>query len=182
MNILFYIWQVVYLMLPGVFANMAPVWFSKINFLGSPIDGGVKFKGKPLLGKNKTYRGVSVAVIFAILIALLQRELYSFEYFRNLSLAPYDSISPIFWGILIGLGVMVGDMVESFFKRQRGIKSGDAWIPWDQTDSVIGALFFIMPLYQPGFGVWFTAIVLSLILHIGIRHLAYYLKINKEKW
>lgn len=174
--------QVVYLMLPGVLGNMAPVLVKKLNILNYPLDHKKKFRGERLFGNHKTYRGVLFAVAAAILMFWVQSSLYIFPFFRQLSLIEYPAKSFILWGGLMGLGVMAGDATESFFKRQEGIKPGKPWFPWDQIDSVLGGLVFIIPVFMAPLWVWISAVVLSLVLHILIRHTAYYLGITKSKW
>ena len=38
-------------------------------------------------------------------------------------------------------GALLGDIVESFFKRRAGKERGEDWIPFDQLDFLLGALF-----------------------------------------
>ena len=60
-----------YFFLPAYFGNMAPVLTKDmLKFFAIPIDRGIKFRKKPLLGKNKTLRGVIMAVLFGIVIIL----------------------------------------------------------------------------------------------------------------
>jgi CDP-2,3-bis-(O-geranylgeranyl)-sn-glycerol synthase len=39
-------------------------------------------------------------------------------------------------------GALLGDVIESFFKRRIGKDRGQDWIPFDQLDFLIGALTF----------------------------------------
>ena len=86
------------------------------------------------------------------------------------------------FGFLAGFGVLFGDLVESFFKRRLDIAPGKSFFPWDQIDSVLGGLLFISIVYLPPWHVVVTLIVLTLVLHISIRHIGYYLGIEKSKW
>lgn len=180
--IILQILQVIYLMLPGIFANMAPVLVKRVPILAYPLDHNRKFGGKSLLGSHKTYRGLFSAVIFSILVSWLQRYLYQYSFFKDLSLINYTTTSIVLWGLLIGLGVIIGDAAESFFKRRKKIAPGKPWFPWDQIDSVLGGLVFIAPIYLAPLWIWATSITLSLVLHVSIRHVAFYLGINKKKW
>ena len=174
--------KLLYLMLPAYLANMAPVLGKNIlKPLAIPIDFGKKWKGKPILGKNKTWRGVVLAAITSTIIFLLQAYLYKFPSMKAISLIDYSSAS-LWIGILLGLGAIAGDSIESFFKRRAKIKSGQPWIPFDQVDFTIGALALTAIVYFPG---WINALIIILISAIGhilINHLAFYLKIRKEKW
>lgn len=169
-----------YLMLPAYFANMAPVIVKKIDLFAFPIDFNRKLYNKPVFGKNKTFRGLIFGIIFSIIIAYLQFLLYRFGLFKNLSLFNYNNW--LLFGFLMGLGALTGDMVKSFFKRRLGLKPGAKFIPFDQTDFVVGALIFIMPIFDLTLKIFFISILLSFILHIIVNHIAFYLKIRNEKW
>jgi len=164
-------------MLPAYCANMAPVIMKKtFKGLAKPIDGGKKYKGKPVFGKNKTWRGLIFGVIFGTIVAFIQ----------SLT-SPLDITNYSLWyliGPLMGFGAILGDMIESFFKRRVGIASGQPFIPWDQIDFVIGGLllsfFFIQPDYRVKAII--TILLLSPLLHMTVNHLAFYLKIRNEKW
>ena len=74
-----------YLMLPAYFANMAPVIVKKINLFVLPIDFNTQMNNKPVLGKNKTFRGFIFGVIFSIIIVYVQFLLYNIDFFKNIS-------------------------------------------------------------------------------------------------
>ena len=63
------IWKSLYFFLPAYFANMAPVLFKKLNLLNKPVH-------EKLFGKNKTWRGLVVAVILGGIIFWLQKIAY----------------------------------------------------------------------------------------------------------
>jgi CDP-2,3-bis-(O-geranylgeranyl)-sn-glycerol synthase len=169
-----------YLMLPAYFANMAPVFFKNINLLRYPLDFNTKLGGKPLLGKNKTFRGLVFGVILAIFVAYVQSVAYTNDFFSGISFLKYESWVVI--GVLMGLGAIAGDAVESFFKRRLGIKPGGKFIPFDQTDYVIGALVFIIPVFGFDVSIFLVSIILGLVLHIMINHISFYLGFRNEKW
>lgn len=167
-------------MLPAYFANMAPVLFRNINFLNYPVDFNVKFKGKPLLGKNKTYRGLFFGVLFALLIASLQYYLYGFFFFRDISIYSYDNWLLI--GFLLGFGALFGDLVKSFFKRRCSVNPGCRFIPMDQLDYSIGAIVFFSFYSLLSWGKILLIVIMGFFLHIIVNHIAFYLKIRNEKW
>ncbi|KAA0006124.1 MAG: CDP-archaeol synthase, partial [Thermoplasmata archaeon] len=48
-------------------------------------------------------------------------------------------------------GALLGDIVESFFKRRVGKERGEDWIPFDQVDFLIGALilcYIVSAIFQ----------------------------------
>lgn len=169
-----------YLMLPAYFANMAPVMVKKINLFVFPIDFGKKLSNKPILGENKTFRGLVFGVIFAVIVAYFQFLLYSIDFFKNISFANYQNW--LLFGFLMGFGALAGDSIKSFFKRRLSIKPGARFIPFDQTDFVVGALIFIIPAFDLTLRMFITSLLLSFVLHIIVNHIAFYLKIRNEKF
>jgi CDP-2,3-bis-(O-geranylgeranyl)-sn-glycerol synthase len=136
--------------------------------------------GKPLLGVNKTWRGLFFGVIFAIVVAYIQHRLTSAGYFTIYILYHYDSW--LLFGILMGLGAILGDSVKSFFKRRISIAPGKSFVPFDQIDFVLGAGLFSMILVSLSFLEFIVILCLSFTLHILVNHIAFYLRIRKEKW
>lgn len=169
-----------YFMLPAYFANMAPVMVKKINLLAVPIDFNKTINKKPILGKNKTFRGLIFGIVFAIIISYFQFLLYKADFFRNVSFFDYQNW--LLLGFLMGLGALTGDLIKSFFKRRVGIPPGKMFIPFDQADFVIGAFIFIMPIFDLPLNIFAASLALSFVLDIIVNHLAFYLKIRGEKW
>ena len=92
------------------------------------------------------------------------------------------STATIWIGILLGLGAIAGDAVESFFKRMSGIKPGKPWRPFDQIDFTIGALALTSIVYFPGWANAVIIVLISAIGHVLFSHLGYYLKMKNERW
>jgi CDP-2,3-bis-(O-geranylgeranyl)-sn-glycerol synthase len=168
------IWQCFYFMLPAYFANMAPVIVKKINFLKYPLDFGKRINGKRVFGENKTFRGLFFGIVFGIIVA----------YFQNLigvsSIVDYSNWHLL--GLLLGSGAIIGDSVESFFKRQLGIKPGTRFFPFDQIDFVIGAIVFSSLVVDFSVLKIIIILLISILGHIIVNHSAYYLRIRDEKW
>ncbi|MBW2977452.1 CDP-2,3-bis-(O-geranylgeranyl)-sn-glycerol synthase [Candidatus Woesearchaeota archaeon] len=177
---LMFLLSVLYFMLPAYFANMAPVFVRKIKFLDSSIDFNKKYKGKPILGKHKTWRGLFFGVLFGIVVAYIQYLLYGYSSFSNISFVDYNNWFII--GFLLSFGALVGDSVKSFFKRRVGVKPGKPFIPWDQIDYAIGAIFFIYFVYALTVAQMIAILLISFFGHILINHLGYYLGIREVKW
>ena len=169
-----------YLMLPAYFANMAPVMVKKINLFVYPIDFNKKINNKPILGKNKTFRGLIFGIIFAIIVAYLQFLLHNKGFFADIAFIDYQNW--LLLGFLMGLGALAGDSIKSFFKRRIGIAPGEKFIPFDQMDFVVGSLLFIIPIFDLTLKIFIVALMLSFVLDIIVNHLAFYLKIRNEKW
>jgi CDP-2,3-bis-(O-geranylgeranyl)-sn-glycerol synthase len=169
-------------MLPAYFANMAPVLTKNIlKKLAIPVDFNRKFKGKSLFGANKTIRGLIMATVFGIIFFQIQKWLYVIPFFQKISLINYSEYS-ILLGFLLGFGAIIGDLIESFFKRRVNRKPGAPWIPFDQIDYTIGALLFASIVFLPSWQVIVIILIANFFLHIIVNHLAYYLGITKVKW
>lgn len=169
-----------YLMLPAYFANMAPVIVKKINLFVLPVDFNRQINNKPIFGKNKTFRGFIFGIIFGIIISYTQFLLFDVDFFKNSSFINYQNW--ILFGFLMGFGALTGDLIKSFFKRRLGIEPGARFVPFDQTDFVIGALIFIMPVFDLSLKIFVVSLLLSFVLHIIVNHIAFFLKIRNEKW
>ena len=148
---------------------MAPVWAKRmpfLNWLDRPLDANKKLFGKPILGRNKTYRGFVAGAIFATVIGAAQWALSEavpalnrLEFF-DLDFAGYLELS-----LLLGFGALVGDAVESFLKRQLEIPAGESWVPLDQIDYVIGALLFSIPLGALTIGEYAAVAFVGVLFH-----------------
>ena len=141
-------------------ANKIPVW----NKWNTPVDFGKSWRGKRLTGDNKTWRGIASGTLAAGLTALLIAKLVP-ETIVN------DHI--FITGLLIGFGALIGDAVESCFKRQRGIKPGTSWRPWDQIDYIIGALVFVLPIAPLPLWAILTIIVVYFPGHFLFSYIGY---------
>lgn len=165
----------VWFLLPVGAANLAPIFAAIIpglKHLRHPIDGGRSWRGQPIFGPHKTWLGLGSGMVAATLMLGIQQWLYrggfmigSFDY----SAAPLLLLGPLF-----GLGALGGDAIESFFKRQRKIPSGQAWVPFDQLDYIIGGVIVSLPfvilslrLYLLIFMIWFAAHIVA--SYIGYR-------------
>ena len=178
---IYFILTCVYSILPGVFANIAPVIFKNMfKKLAVPVDLNTKINGKPVFGKNKTYRGFFVGTISSIMVTYIQSILYRYDFFSRLSLIDYSNW--LLFGFLMGFGVLFGDLIGSFIKRRVGISSGESFVPLDQLSSPIGAILFISIVYIPSWATIFTIVIIAFILHILFNHIGYYLKLRKKRW
>jgi CDP-diglyceride synthetase len=124
----------------------APVLrFDLVPSLKRPIDGGRCWRGRRLLGDNKTWRGAMAMTGGAGLAALL---LWQWPWFwarlppeiRRAGVLPYAT--------LLSLGATLAELPNSFLKRQLDIAPGK------QRGSVLGALLSIFDQGDFVFGVW----------------------------
>ena len=90
-----------------------------------PLDGGRTFRGKRLFGDNKTWRGAVVTIGTTTLAAWALAQL-SACCWPLPTLVPFAETHPVVWGLLLGTGYIVGELPNSFAKRQLGISPGAA--------------------------------------------------------
>lgn len=114
---------------------------------GTPIDFGKKWKdGSRILGDGKTWRGLFsgalVGIIggFGLVVAAQFIATTGFAFVGLTDFLGFPLMIPIIFSICFG--ALFGDIIESFFKRRIGKKRGENWIPFDQIDFILGALFF----------------------------------------
>ena len=185
-NLLIMFAGAVWYALPAVTANQLPIFAKYFNILPSlarPIDGGRLYRdGKPLFGKNKTYRGFIVACIGGIIVAIIQwKLLLIFPWLRRIHVVNIkEEYVPLF-GFLAGFGAMTGDLIKSFFKRRAGVDPGKPWMPFDQIDAAIGFLVFTSPLFVPPVTLVVVLIMVTIPLHIMTNLAGYYLGFKPSK-
>ncbi len=172
-DILYALW----LFLPAGAANVTPILVTRMPYLEkwtSPIDFGCKFRGHRLFGPNKTWRGLITGTFIAILTFILQHKIApELGNFSNYLMSVGYMELPVVLGFLLGFGALAGDALESFFKRQRGIRPGGSWPAFDQMDYIIGSSLFaaviiILPLhiYVWVFIIWF-------VMHLMFSYIGY---------
>jgi CDP-2,3-bis-(O-geranylgeranyl)-sn-glycerol synthase len=182
MSLVNFVLMCLYLMIPGAVANMIPLLVRRVPFLDYPIDFNIKIKDKPLFGRNKTFRGFFFGVLGAIIVAYIMKLLYVYPFIQSISFIDFTQVHWVYFGFMIGMGVLVGDAVESAVKRRLNINPGEPFFPWDQLDLLIGGVIFLSIIKLPTWQMLVFYFVAVPLVHIGLRHLAYYLKITKEKW
>lgn len=175
-EILFLLW----LALPSIFANIAPIPISKIPLLkkyNTPLDFGKTYRGKRVFGTNKTWRGLVAGIIAATLVFWLQ-QLAVEHYAWAASLTAqidYAHLPTLILGPLFAIGALGGDAIESFFKRQRGIPPGGGWFPWDQLDSVLGTAVVVLPFIVLSAWQYVLMIAMMPVIHLVSTRIGYWI-------
>ena len=180
-DILFAFW----FLLPAAIANIAPVLVSPIPLLrnwNAPIDGGRQFKGKDVFGPHKTWRGLVAGILLATVTLWLQQLAYKHTDWANVFSGGVNyEILPLFLlGPLFGIGALGGDVIESFFKRRCGIKSGKAWVPFDQIDYIIGAIVVSLPFVIATFVQYAWMIGIWFVMHLLFSYVGWLLGLKKQ--
>lgn len=168
--------QLLWLALPVIAAGLVHLAVLKLDLLPGlrrlPIDFGATFRGQRVFGDNKTWRGAVVTIatmtVSASALALLHDCCW-----RLPTLVPFAETHPAAWGLLLGTGYIVGELPNSFFKRQLGIGPGESgsgmagrvfWVI-DQIDSLVGMLVFVLPVWQPPAGLVALLFGVMLVAH-----------------
>lgn len=157
-----------YFMAPAYVANMAPPFIRYWPGWNRAISAR-------WLGDHKTVMGFAAGVSAAVLMTCVQSRI-AWEG----GLISYDHWPEL--GLRFGGGAMAGDSVKSFVKRRVGIAPGKRWIPWDQLDFVLGALSLVAGRAVLSWSDLVMIPVLSLVGHIVVTRVAYWIGIRDVKW
>ena len=134
--------QAFWLILPAYIANASALLLGG----GLSIDFGKKWSdGNRLLGDGKTWRGLFVGTFIGMTAGFGFSVISKFALNIDFPIKINDFTGfPLMIPILFSLcfGALVGDILESFFKRRIGKNRGENWIPFDQIDFIFGVLFF----------------------------------------
>jgi|SRR5215831_11427388 len=169
----------VFLPVLGAFLVHGPVLrFDLVPQLKRPLDGGTKFRGRRLFGDNKTWRGV-LAMFAGVLVATVALAQWP-DYWRHLPSA-IQRTSPWITGALIGLGVVLAELPNSFLKRQLGIAPGAqersalgiAFAIFDQGDFVLGVWLLLAPIWFMSPAQAAVAFVVVALIHFAINLVGY---------
>ena len=180
-----FILSCLYFFLPAYFTNMVPPLVRRanlFNFLDKPVDFDKNFLGKPLLGTHKTWRGVVCGIILGMIVVWIQVWLYQFPSIKNISLIDYHRPDIWLFSFLISSGAAFGDLLFAFIKRRINIAPGGMFMPFDQTNYVVGAALFLTPLLGFNIMVWITLFIATFLLHLVFNRIGYLLGLHKNKW
>jgi hypothetical protein len=169
--------KALWIFLPVIGAPLLHVWVLRgdwLRGLKAPLDGGRTFRGRRLLGNNKTWRG-ALLMTSGVLLATLVLSLWPW-WWHQLPSGIRDA-GPVLYGFLLGLGVVVGELPNSFLKRQldiapgsqRGSWSGRAITLLDQGDLVIGIWICLLPIHVLNVFEGVLAFVVISAIHFGVN-------------
>jgi CDP-2,3-bis-(O-geranylgeranyl)-sn-glycerol synthase len=149
---------------PAYCANATPVLAGG----GQPLDFGKKFfDGKPIFGKNKTFRGFFFGLAIGVVAGLAEDVVFGY---------------PLMFSVLSPLGALMGDLAGAFLKRRLGIAPGGLLPIIDQVDFVVGALLFSLPLSIIYWELAIAVIIITPPIHLFTNFLAYKLKLKNNPW
>jgi CDP-2,3-bis-(O-geranylgeranyl)-sn-glycerol synthase len=146
--------------------------------LKRPLDAGRTWRGRRLLGDNKTWRGALLMVAGPTLatVALAQ-----WPWWWDALPGAVREAGPVLVGLLVGLGVVLGELPNSLLKRQLDIApgaqrrspAGVALTALDQVDFVPAVWLLLAPVWiMPA---WQLALALLVVgaLHLLVNVLGY---------
>ncbi|MDY7227209.1 CDP-archaeol synthase [Hyalangium rubrum] len=160
-----------------ILAGAAQTWWFKSPRsarFALPLDGGRTLRGRRLLGANKTWKGfvvmVPAAMVAFALLATAARALPGLSE----GLWPLTPLQYALLGGSAALGFMLGELPNSFMKRQLGIAPGSAptspWGRWlgfavDRLDSIVGMLLALSLLVPVSWRVWLFVLAVGPAIH-----------------
>lgn len=150
---------------PAYCANAVPVLAGG----GLAIDFGKKLSdGRPIFGKNKTFRGFFLGLIVGTAVGLA--ESFVFDY-------------PLMFGLLLSLGALCGDLAGAFVKRRLDIPPGGLLPVVDQVDFMVGAILFSLPLSMVhSWELMVTVLIITPPIHLLTNFAAYKLGLKSNPW
>lgn len=134
--------RVLYLFAPLVVAAALSglvLRYDLLPALRRPIDAGRTFRGRRWFGDNKTWRGVLVAIVGCVATVSAQKFLFA-RVAAGLALVPYQAMTLAelaLFGSALGGGATLGELPNSFVKRQLGI------LPGQPARGALSALFYV---------------------------------------
>jgi len=161
--------------------------YDLLSFMKKPLDFRLSLRGKRLLGDHKTWRGLAVQILCCMLGGVIQ------GWLQRRGLIPpwlpfldYEELGPLI-GLLLGLGMTLGELPNSFLKRQfdvppgqrKGGVSGVLFLVLDQVDLTLGIWFFFFLLVKPPGLLVVWSLALTLVLHLLVSGLGYILRMRK---
>ncbi len=170
--------ETLWFILPAWVANSAAIDVSGLPVLkrfGTPVDFGMAYRGRRLLGDGKTWRGLVCGTLAGGACAHLQAIWAPAGLYHMTA----------YTGLLLGFGALMGDMVESFIKRRMGMDRGHPLFLMDQLDYVFGAFFMAwthVSFAVVGLGYLAMACLLTVPTHFLASVVAWRLKLKKNPW
>lgn len=153
-----------------------------------PIDAGLRLRRRRLLGDNKTIRGfVVILPATALVFALFFRLAVYLDPQAALILWPLNTTGYAILGFWAALGFMLGELPNSFVKRQLDVRPGRApghrvgaaiSFVVDHTDSIIGAMTAISLVAATPVLTWVYVLVLGPVVHLIFSALLYKLGVK----
>jgi phosphatidate cytidylyltransferase len=113
---------------PGVDGCFYVLYFilvTKFSDLGAYCVGSLigKHKMIPRISPGKTWEGFGGAIVVSTLVSL------TFAHFAKDKLAGMTPVHAVILGVLLSSSAVIGDLIESIFKREAGVKDSGKFFP-----------------------------------------------------
>lgn len=146
--------------------------------LRRPLDGGATFRDRRLFGDNKTVRGALCMIAGCTLAALA---LSAWPWWWDGLPRELRDAGPLLVGVLVGVGIVIGELPNSLLKRQLGIAPGTqrrgpaGWLflALDQFDLVLGVWVALLVVWVMPLPTLLAAIALVTVIHLAINVVGY---------
>jgi len=181
--------QVLWFSAPVIIAGLLHVAVIRLDWIPAlarlSLDAGYTVRGRRLLGDNKTVRG-AVVMISSTIIAASALAWVGGELHRHLAVAELQRDHAALWGLLLGIGYVLGELPNSFLKRQLDIapgaipRNGCGAVFWtlDQLDSVFGIFLALAFAWRPDAVFALLVIAVALVLHPAVAALMVMVKLK----
>ena len=109
----------------GKFYVLYFILVTKFSDTGAYTVGSLigRHKMIPRVSPNKTWEGFGGAILGSVLASLV------FAHFAQEHLAGMTVVHAVILGVLLGAAAVVGDLIESLFKREAGVKDSGRFFP-----------------------------------------------------
>jgi CDP-2,3-bis-(O-geranylgeranyl)-sn-glycerol synthase len=162
----------------ALFAHAPVLRFDLLPILKRPLDGGATFRGQRLLGENKTWRGALVMCGGVVAASLL---LARWPWYVTHLPPEVRAAGPVVHGLLLGLGVVLGELPNSFLKRQLGIAPGARarsaagllFVLFDQCDFVPVSCLLLLPVWVISPAEIAAVLALVVVVHLAANVIGY---------
>lgn len=182
----------VFLIVAFVLAGiMQTMWFcSRFSHrFAVPLDLGRTFRGKRIFGPNKTLRGFVVMIPATTLSFFLLGLAVSYDPDTSSRLWPIRPWAFAILGLLAGMGFMLGELPNSFLKRQLDVQPGEAARQWparmlflvlDRVDSIVGALLMICLAVPVPWQTWLYLAIFGPAIHWSFSVVLYWSGVKRR--
>lgn len=178
---------------PVILAGICNMIFVKLpilDFLKTPMDAGrCFFDGKRIFGDNKTWKGFFGMIFLSTVFGHWLQQLGSAnKTIAALSVVDFTRTNGALLGAVLGLGYVLAELPNSFFKRRFDIAPGERLSGWkgifftflDQADSVIGCLAALCLYFAPPLLDGILFVFLFAGLHYVLNIALFFTKLKKQ--
>jgi CDP-2,3-bis-(O-geranylgeranyl)-sn-glycerol synthase len=152
-----------------------------------PLDGGRTFRGRRIFGENKTLRGLVVMVPATAAAFVLVAQVAGGGHPESAGLWALSPMGYARLGACAGLGFMLGELPNSFVKRQLGIEpgaraTGAVAAIWqfvvDRIDSGLGMLCALSLAVPVPASTWALVLFIGWAVHWSFSVVLFFLRVK----